>query len=425
MSQRARARSVLRDPAVARAVAARFVSRTGGAAAFFVGVWGKSTYDLDATPGQLALVMAAMAVFSLAGSAASGVLVDRHGPRRVVIAGEVVFVPATLSLALAGSMPEMTLLMVPAAFFAGVVFTAVAAFPPFLTDDDDALHRINAAMEAAMSLSFVAGPALGAVLVRYWGIDWVFVLDAVTSLVAAAIVRSIAVRRVARRDRGTGWRELREGFRCAYSTRALRLPVVLGSAVWLCFGTFGALEPIFYREVLGTGPEALGWINSVFGLGLIAGSFLLDRMPPERVNARVMVLAGSLCGVAAILYAGTDDLRVVVLGVVLWGVDLGVLFPLVRTLVHVNTPEGYAGRVTGAAEVHKQGGELVPLAFVGALAGSFGVQRVLIGSGVLLIAVMALAAREAAAVDRAARPVGVVHPLPAEEPRNPAPTTPA
>lgn len=424
MPERTRAPSVLRDPSVARAVVARFVSRSGGAAAFFVGVWGKSTYDLGATPGELALVMAAMAVFSLAGSAAGGVLVDRHDPRRVVMAGEVFFVPATLALVLAGSMPEMTLLMVPAAFFAGVVFTAVAAFPPFLTDDDDVLHRINAAMEGAMSLSFVAGPALGAILVRFWGIDWVFALDAVTSLVAVAIVYRIRVRRVARRERGTGWRELREGFRCAYSTRSLRLPVLLGSAVWLCFGTFGALEPIFYREELGTGPEALGWINSVFGLGLIAGSYLLNRMPPERVNARAMVVAGSLCGLAAIVYAGTDDLRVVVLGVVLWGADLGVLFPLTRTLVHVNTPDGYAGRVTGAAEVHKQGGELVPLAFVGALAGAFGVQRVLVGSGVLLIAVMAIAAREAAAIDRSARPVDVVRALPAEEPRNPASQTP-
>ena len=78
---------MFRDRNVARVVAARFISRAGGEAGFFVGVWAKAAYDLDATPTQLALMMLTIGLASMAGSAVSGVLVDRYDPKRVLIAG--------------------------------------------------------------------------------------------------------------------------------------------------------------------------------------------------------------------------------------------------------------------------------------------------------------------------------------------------
>lgn len=46
-----------RDRDIARVVAARFISRTGGEAAFFVGIWGMAAYRFHSSPGQLALLM--------------------------------------------------------------------------------------------------------------------------------------------------------------------------------------------------------------------------------------------------------------------------------------------------------------------------------------------------------------------------------
>ncbi|HEX9762464.1 MAG TPA: hypothetical protein VGA97_05115, partial [Acidimicrobiia bacterium] len=57
-----------------RVVLARFVSRIGGEAAFFVGIWGKAAFDLQATPSELALVMGALGVAALIGASVAGVL---------------------------------------------------------------------------------------------------------------------------------------------------------------------------------------------------------------------------------------------------------------------------------------------------------------------------------------------------------------
>ena len=65
-----------------RVALARFISRSGGEAASFVGIWGKASYEFNATPSALALVMAALGIASLVGSIWSGLLLDRLGNRK-------------------------------------------------------------------------------------------------------------------------------------------------------------------------------------------------------------------------------------------------------------------------------------------------------------------------------------------------------
>jgi DHA3 family macrolide efflux protein-like MFS transporter len=391
----------LRDPNVARVVAARFISRAGGEAAFFVGIWGKAAYEFDATPSRQALLMASLGLSTLVGSALAGVLIDRFDPRRVLIVAELVFVPAILALIVPTDIGEMTVAIVFAGLATGVVMTAVASLPPFLTDDSTQLQRINSAVEAAASAAFVAGPALGAVIARYWTLDWIFVLDAVTSVMAVALVTRVVLRPGARSEESRpALREMKEGFGFAWTSRPLRLYLGVFAALWLSFGAFGALEPLFYRDVLGTGPEALGWVNTVFGAGIVAGSILLGRAPPRFLCARAALVGAAGSGLGAIVYTGTDDLRVVVVGALYWGVVLGVMFPMVRTLIQLGTPDHLIGRVMGTTNVSSQVGELVPLTFVPALAASFGIQPVLVGSGICLCLAAAIGYAEAIRVDR-------------------------
>jgi predicted MFS family arabinose efflux permease len=414
---------VLKDPNVLRVALARFVSRAGAEAAFFVGIWGKAAYEFDATPREQAMVMASMGIFTLVGAAIAGVLVDRFDPKRVLMGAEIIFVPSTLALVLPETVLQLSAVVAISAVCGAAVMTAVGSFPPLLTEDSHQLHRINAVVEGAASSSFIMGPALGALIVRFLTLDWIFVFDAVTSVIAVILVARVRLRRMAATERRSPLGELRDGFRYAYANRGLRLYLGIGTAVWLSFGSFGALEPLFYRDVLRTGPEALGWINTIFGLGLVSGSALLNRLPASFVRARTAIVCGLGSGLGAVIYTGTDDLRVVVFGATYWGVVLGVMLPAVRTLLQRDTPDHLIGRVMGVSHVHNQVGELLPLTFVPALAASLGLQRVLVGSGLVLIAISAASLSEALKVDRSRRPeVRGPEPLEAaDEPVSPNP----
>jgi MFS transporter, DHA3 family, macrolide efflux protein len=373
------------DRDVRRVVLARFISRTGGEAAFFVGIWGKAAFEMQATASEVAAVMGALGVASLIGSAVAGVLVDRFDPRRVLIVGEILFIPVALAM----SIPETIPGFVVSTFLLGLVgmpvYTAISAFGPFLTDDPERLARINGYIEGASWAAFVVGPALGAIITTSVGLDGIFVLDAATSAVAALIVIPVSVRQMARQERKReGFRELREGFSYAYGHRRLRFYILLGSSVWVLFGTFSTLEPLFYRDILEVQPETLGWVNSIFGLGLVGGTVIASRLPAKYRNARSLVLIVALNSVGVLAYVGTDQLRVVVIAGVFWGLLIGIMAPLLRTLIQLNSPEDLMGRITGVTQVHSEVGHLLPLAIAPVVAGMLGVQRTLIYAGLAL-----------------------------------------
>ena len=376
---------VWRQPDLRRLTLARLISRTGGEAAFFVGMWGRAAFEFKASASELALMMAILGISAMAGSATAGVLVDRFGPRRVLIAGEAVFAPAALALILPSSMPQMNVAVAFVGFLTMIVMTTVATFPPFLARNDAELIRANSLVEASGTVGFIAGPAVGAMLAATVGIDWIFVFDAATSLIAVVLAARITLQTKSAPRKGTALGELVEGLRYSAATPPLRFLLMLGAISWLSFGAFAALEPLFFRDVLGTGPDAIGWVNTVFGVGLVTGTVLLNRLPQRVVRARSIAVLTAAGGAGAFLYTGTSDLRVVVVGALYWGLILGLLFPVLRSLVQLATPLRLQGRVSGVLEMTHNVGELLPLAFVPALAAAFGVQRVLVSSGVVLI----------------------------------------
>jgi MFS family permease len=388
------------NPNIRRLALARLISSAGGEAAFFVGIWGRAAFDFDATPTQIAVMMAVMGVTTLAGTAAAGVLVDRFGPRRVLIGAEVFFAPAALALILPSSMVTLTLVVAVVGTVGGIVYTAVGTFPPYLTDDPEMLGKTNAAMETASTGAFIAGPALGAALASTVGLNWIFVLDSATSVVGLLLILGVTTRATVAREHSSAISEVREGIRFAYRQPRVRFVLLLGVMIWVSFGAFSALEPIFFREVVKTGPAALGIVNSIFGVGMALGAMLMGRYSRRLLTMRVATVLTVAAGFGAIAYAGTPWLTVVAVGGLAWGLVLGALLPVLRTLLQAVTPDHMQGRAISVWQAHNTVGEMLPLLIVPSLAAAFGVQAVLVGAGVMVIVGGLLFLPGAAAIDR-------------------------
>ena len=392
---------MLRDRNILFVVLARFISRVGGSAAFFIGTWGMAAYTFHATAPTLAWGMAGNSIAAIAGAMVAGVAIDRFGPRRVLIVAELLTVPSALALAWAPTFA----IFVPLAWLFGLVgtptFTAGSAFAPFLVSGRNKLESVNALIEGAGSLAFVLGPAVGAAIASVGGPRSVFYAMSVASVIAAScawVARIDFVTRPAHERHA--WQEFRDGLRVSYSTEALRYFILTGTAVWFGFGAFSALEPLFYRDVVGVGVEWIGWINSAFGVGLVAGAAALPRLPARVVSARGLAVMAALTGLGSVLYVGSTDLRLIAVGAVLWGFLIGATEPLLRTLLHLSSPHEYVGRIVGTAQYHRNAGELVPLAIAPTLAVAIGVQPTLVAGGVLVAIVAVASLPIAARVDR-------------------------
>lgn len=383
---------LLKDRNILFIVSARFISRLGGTAAFFIGVWGTAAYEFHATTQQLAFLMMGSAIAGALGSMIAGGLIDRFGPRRVLIGAEILTVPMVLMLAASTSLTPFIFWNAGFAFVGVPTFTAGASFAPYLVRGARNLEKMNSLIETAGSLGFVLGPAVGALVSRSHGPRSVLFVMAGASVVAALLA---LLARVDDRHRdvehGHPLAELRDGLKLAYSVPELRFLLLTATTIWFGFGAFSALEPLFYRDVVHVGPEWIGWINTLYGGGMVFGAWILPRLSKRIMSMRGVLVMTALVGAGTLAYVGTDKIPTIALGAVVWGVIIGATIPLIRTLLHVSAPRGYVGRVMGALQYHQSAAELLPLAIAPAFATIFGVQPVLIAGGVL-VALTAIAA---------------------------------
>ena len=134
----------------------------------------------------------------------------------------------------------------------------------------------------------------------------------------------------------------------------------------------------------------MGWANTAVGVGLLLGVLLLTRIPVAKISTKLLGWFVLSIGATSIIYVGTSDIRVVILGAFLVGLAFGLSEPLLPTLVQSDAPFWAVGRVMGTMQFFRVGSTLLPLAVAPALSELFGVQGVLVGASALTV-VLALA----------------------------------
>src|SRR5574340_1455419 len=159
---------------LAYVVVARFVSRLGGTAVWFVGTMGVAAYVFEATPRQLAIMSAINGVAAIAGSLIAGVLIDRFGPRKVMLWAEIGSISPVMWMMVAPTLPLFVIGSAAFSLFGIPTWTAGASFAPYLVEGREELERANAFIEGGSAVGFVLGPAIGALVASAFGMRSVF-----------------------------------------------------------------------------------------------------------------------------------------------------------------------------------------------------------------------------------------------------------
>src|SRR4051794_21176891 len=120
---------LLRQRRFALLLAGQAVNAIGSWAAL-IAIWGFAAYRFDATPGQVALLALAWAVPAAILGPLAGVPIDRLGPRRVLIAADLLGAVAALVLLLADSYGELVVLGVLHGVAQAFTYPATNALPP-------------------------------------------------------------------------------------------------------------------------------------------------------------------------------------------------------------------------------------------------------------------------------------------------------
>ena len=368
----------------------RFLALTAGHAlngigswAGLIAIWGFAAYHFDLGSTQLGLLAAAWGVPPVLLAPLAGVVIDRVGARRVAVTADLCNAAVALAMMTADSFTG--LLVLAALHGVGKAFSAPAySTLPSQVVERDQLFAANALFSAAADLALVIGPLVAAGVIAAAGPAVAFAVDAATYVLAAAATLPLRPRARGRAEdgaRASTRADLSELVRVVRDPRVRPL-YLLGFALWLSFGTFIVLEPVFVRDVLRQPVTTFALLQTAFGVGLVVTGLALPLVRRHLESILAMSVVMTAAGVAAMSYAGAMVVAVAFAGSLLWGACVALFSAPTRTLLMQHTPEETHGRVLGAWQSVNSLGQLLPAAVVPLVVG-LGVQPVLVAASLL------------------------------------------
>jgi len=242
-----------------------------------------------------------------------------------------------------------------------------AAIPLIVKQED--LTRANGLEQSAANLTLIAGPVLGAILLRQFGLTASLLVDAASFLLSALMLARVTIRKVERKQIDlsiTGaLNEIKEGGR--YLLRhplALHLTFSLFVAL-SCTSLWIPLAPFFIRDQLGVSEQLMGWQAGLFGLGAAIGGLIAPRLI-DRFGTGATLFAAFLGeALFMMLYSVVSRVGISMLVIFVWGVILSIIVVPFYSILQKIVEERFLGRVFSLI---KQGENLaVVLAMVAAV----------------------------------------------------------
>ncbi len=279
-------------------------------------------------------------------SPVAGHLADRYDRRLVMIVSDLVSAAAWGAMAVIHEPVAMLAIAFVATAGSQPFWAASGAAVPNLVPEED-LPWANATLGAASSIAALAGPAIGGVIIAKVGANATFSVDAVTYLLEAVFVATIAGRFSADRPEKEEARGgMLEGFRFIFGNPFLRASALVWTMQYFAIDAALVADPPLVK-LFAVGAVGYGAMNAGWGAGGLGGSLLSRRLRKDRLAAAVA--AGSIT--TAICYglvALTPWFAPIIL--LMFMVSFADAFNTVagQTLVQARTPDEVRGRTWAA-----------------------------------------------------------------------------
>jgi predicted MFS family arabinose efflux permease len=239
----------------------------------------------------------------------------------------------------------------------------------------EALARANGRLELARSVAFAAGPALAGALVSWAGAPAAFVLAAVLSGSAVALLLGIIEPARAAPAQRHPLLELQDGARLVWRSELLR-PILLTAVAWnISWFVLQAAYVPYAVRVLGLDAGGVGLTLAGYGVGMIVGALLAPRVmaalpfgraiqvgPAVSVMAAATMVATLLLPSAALAFAAFFLFGA---GPIIWTITS-------MTLRQTVTPGAMLGRVSALFLTVNMGARPVGAALGGFVGATWG-----------------------------------------------------
>lgn len=351
------------------------------------------TWDLTGSPLAVGLVGAGFAPPILLLSLFGGVVADRIDRKRIIQVGQVGMAIMSLFVGLSIFSGTITVFhLIAASLIQGTLFAflmpARQAIIPQIVGKERMVNAV-ALNSSGMSLMTLAAPGVGGVIYGKLGPDAAYFV--ISGLAMTAFVLTSFLPTVGKADSKPSaavLSDMKEGFRYAGRNKTVLLLLLLVLSTTVLAMPFRNLLPVLVDEVFGRGPEAVGLMLSMIGLGALLGSLAFAGMRASHPRGIALIGATVISGASLIGVTLTPTYAVAVVIMLFVGLGDSGRRTLNAALLMEQSDDAHRGRVMG---MYMMNFGLMPAGVIpiAAIAEAAGIQ-IAVGSAAALLVVIGL-----------------------------------
>ena len=257
------------------------------------------------------------------------------------------------------------------------------------------LSRATGLTQTLNGIINIAAPPAGAFLMEALPMQSVLAVDIITAIIAVACLLFIKIPQPARTTLSVKINiigDMMQSFRYIWSTFGIRIMVLMVS-IYCFFATpVYNLFPVLVYKHLGGDVLKLGWLNMMFGVGMIFGGLLLGTWGGFRKRILTSASGSTLQGILMVVL-GFTTLKLYPLVMVcnfLLGVGVSFASAPLSAILNSVVAKDMQGRVFSTMSAISSAMVPLGLAVAGPVADAFGVRIIYFIAGTILLLTMPL-----------------------------------
>lgn len=305
-----------------------------------------------------ALILGAMSLFHAIPmvilSLYGGVIADRVQKKYVMLIGQLASalvsggVGLTLLLGyLSSENPGSWWILAVSSFCQGIIMALMMpsrqAILPEIVEGEQLMNAISLNTMGMNTLRLFA-PAIAGMMIANIGYESVYFTVSAMYLVSTIFIWFLPLTSKVTKSTVNALQSMKEGFKYLRGERTILLILVFTLAITILAMPFQQLLPVFTEKVLHVGPDGMGWLMSVSGIGSIISSLVLASLPNKKRG--LMMLGGNvILGIALAGFSFSTNYGLSLVLIAFVGLGQMVQMALGSTLIQYYIDPAYLGRV--------------------------------------------------------------------------------
>jgi DHA3 family macrolide efflux protein-like MFS transporter len=320
----------------------------GGVINFGIAVW---AFRTTASVTALALVGMSAVIPRACSSLFAGAMVDRHGPRRSILIGNlgaIIALAPSLFLFSRGQLAvwHVCVSIALASLFQSLLWPAVLASIPVLVGKKHFV-RANGILQASNAVTSIVAPLIAGVVMLHYNVGGLLLLGL---FMYVAAIPALALTRIPRPEKNKDEKQSRSFIREINDAWAflrverdlLRLVVIFGFFSFVISIASILLKPLVLSFA---SASALGTVISIGGVGMLLGSLAVTMSGKGPTSIKEVMLALTVVGLSMTIAGSRPMLVLIAIATFLYSLTMPVVSSGIQTIIQTRVPADLQGRM--------------------------------------------------------------------------------